>query len=201
VSSATTRAPEGTKFWIALLVGSLLLAGVVYVVRSRTVTVEGPTAAPSGTVAPIAPTWAVFNPPNEGFKVELPGQVTTQPPQKFTMAGRETTVHAFTSAQGTTVYGVTYADLGKGAADIGAADLLSKLLEEAAQTMGGAVQLSVPIDLDGRAGLDYTVDIRGTSKNQGRHVLDGTRVYTLNVIGPSPQKADVDHLTSSFAIG
>ena len=117
------------------------------------------------------------------------------------MAGRETTVHAFTSAQGTTVYGVTYADLGKGAADIGAADLLSKLLEEAAQTMGGAVQLSVPIDLDGRAGLDYTVDIRGTSKNQGRLVLDGTRVYTLNVIGPSPQKSDVDHLTSSFAIG
>jgi hypothetical protein len=200
-SSSMARAPEGTKFWVALLVGSLLLAGIVYVVRSRTATVEGPTAAPSGTVAPIAATWAVFNPPSQGFKVELPGQVTTQPPQKFTMGGTETTVHAFTSAQGTTVFGVTYADLGKDATAGGAADLLSTLLDEAAQTMGGAVQSSQPVDVDGRAALDYVVDIRGTTKNQGRLLLDGSRVYTLNVIGPSPRQADVDHLVSSFAIG
>jgi hypothetical protein len=197
VAPTTTSARSGAWFYVAVVVASLVAAAIVYNVRSRSTTADAPAGGPPATVVPPGATWARFSPPNEGFTVELPGKVATQPPQKLTMAGASTTIHAFTSVTGTTTMGVTYADLGD-ATKAAPETLLNDLLKEAADTLGGSVQSSQLVDDDGHQALDYVIDIRGTGKNQGRIVIVGTRVYTLNVIGPEPRAADVDRLLNSF---
>jgi len=199
-SGSDPSARNGVWFYVGVVVVSLVLAGIVYTVRSRSNTTEAPPSGAAGTVAPAEPTWLVFAPPNAGFKVELPGKVATQPAQKATMAGVPTTVHAFTSVTGLTTIGVTYADLGAAATSTEPDVLLGDLLKEAAETLGGSVQSSQSLQDHGRPALDYTIDIRGTGKNQGRIILADTRVYTLNVIGPAPRQGDVDHVVSSFSI-
>ncbi len=155
--------------------------------------------ASTGEAVPTTETWVDFSSDEGRFAVQMPTQ-PERSQQELSVGDISLTLILFTTmVKDSKAYNVGYVDYPPEITEADPAEVLSGVVQGAAQQVSGTVTSNTPTTANGSPAVDYVVAVQG-GQVQARAILVANRLYVVQEATEKPDPDGFGRLVASFEL-